>query len=46
MVNIPKAMHYSKNNCSSIYTRSDLKKIREETTKKYDLIDGTNLAKV
>ena len=28
-----------KNNCFSIYTRSDLKKIREETIKKYDLID-------
>ena len=31
-----------KNNCFSIYTRSDwdLNKIREETIKKYDLIDG------
>ena len=28
-----------KNNCFSIYTRSDLSKIREETIKKYDLID-------
>ena len=28
-----------KNNCFSIYTRSDLNKIREETIKKYDLID-------
>ena len=28
-----------KNNCFSIYTRSHLNKIREETIKKYDLID-------
>ena len=28
-----------KNKCFSIYTRSDLNKIREETIKKYDLID-------
>ena len=35
-----------KNNCFSIYTRSDLNKIREETIKKYDLIDGSNHAKV
>ena len=28
-----------KNNCFSIYTRSDLSKIREETIKKYDSID-------
>ena len=28
-----------KNNCFSIYTRSDLNKIRKETIKKYDLID-------
>ena len=35
-----------KNNCFSIYTRSDLNKIREETVKKYDLIDGSNHAKV
>ena len=28
-----------KNNCFSIYTRSDLNKIREETIKRYDLID-------
>ena len=33
-----------KNNCFSIHTRSDLNKIREETTKKYDLIDGSNHA--
>ena len=32
------------NNCFSIYTRSDLKKIREETIKKYDLIDRSNHA--
>ena len=30
-----------KNNCFSIYPRSDLNKIREETIKKYDLIDGS-----
>ena len=35
-----------KNNCLSIYTRSDLNKIREETIKKYDLIDRSNYAKV
>ena len=35
-----------KNNCFSIYTRSDLNKIREETVKTYDLIDGSNHAKV
>ena len=34
------------NNCFSIYTRSDLNKIREETIKKYDLIDRSNHAKV
>ena len=28
-----------KNNCFSIYTRSDLNKIGEETIEKYDLID-------
>ena len=28
-----------KNNCFSIYTRSDHNKIREETIKKYNLID-------
>ena len=44
--------HYSlrlkriNNYCFSIYTRSDLNKIREETIKKYDLIDGSNHAKV
>ena len=31
-----------KNNCFSIYTRGDLDKIREETIKKNDLIDGSN----
>ena len=35
-----------KNNCLSIYTRSDLNKIREEAIKKYDLIEGSNHAKV
>ena len=35
-----------KNNCFSIYTRSDLNKIREETVKTYDLIDGSNPANV
>ena len=35
-----------KNNCVSIYTRSDLNKIREETIEKYDLIDRSNHAKV
>ena len=34
-----------KNNCFSIYTPSDLNKIREETIEKYDLIDGSNHAK-
>ena len=29
-----------KNNCFSIYTRSNPNKIREETIKKYDLIDS------
>ena len=33
-----------KNNCFSIYTRSDLNKIREETIKRYDLIDRSNHA--
>ena len=33
-----------KNNIFTIYTRSDLKKITEETIKKYDLIDGSNRA--
>ena len=36
----------STNNWFSIHTRSDLNKIREETIKKYDLIDGPNHAKV
>ena len=34
-----------KNNCFSIiytHTRSDLSKLREETIKKYELIDGSN----
>ena len=31
-----------KNNCFSIYIRSDLNKIREETIKKCDLIDRSN----
>ena len=35
-----------KNNCFSIYSQNDLNKIREETIKKYDLIDGSNHAKV
>ena len=35
-----------KNNCFSIYTQSNLNKIREETIKKYDLIDVSNHAKV
>ena len=34
-----------KNNCFSIYTRRDLNKIREETIKKYDLIDRSNHSK-
>ena len=29
-----------------MYKRNDLNKIREETIKKYDLIDGSNHAKV
>ena len=33
-----------KNNCFSVYTRSDLNKIREETIKKYNLIDRSNHA--
>ena len=39
---IPKARPFTeieKNNCFSIYTGSDLNKIREETIKKYYLID-------
>ena len=46
-VNIPKATIFTeieKNNCFSIYTRSDLNKIREETIKKYYLIDRSNHA--
>ena len=35
-----------KNNCFSIYIRSDINKIREKTIKKYDLIDVSNHAKV
>ena len=35
-----------KNNCFSIYTRSDLSKIREETIKKCDFIDRSNHSKV
>ena len=35
-----------KNNCFSKNTRSDLKKIRDEAIKKYDLIDGSNHGKV
>ena len=34
------------NNCFSIYTQSDLSKIKEETTKKYDLIDRSNHVEV
>ena len=30
-----------KNNCFSLYTRRDLYKIRKETIKKNDLIDGS-----
>ena len=43
-VNIPKAPfpEIEKNSCFSIHTRSDLNKIREETIKKYDLIDRSN----
>ena len=33
-----------KNNCFSIYTRSDLYKIRKETVKMYHLIEGSNHA--
>ena len=35
-----------KNNCFSIFTPSDLKKIREETVKNYYFIDGSNHAQV
>ena len=35
-----------KNNNFSIYTRSELNKVREETIKKYDLIDRSNHAKI
>ena len=47
-VNILKATitEIEKNNCFSIYTRSDLNKIREETIKKYNLIDRSNNAYV
>ena len=43
-VNIPKVTIHEikKNNCFSIYTRRYLNKIREETIKKYDLIDRWN----
>ena len=33
-----------KSNYFSIYTRTDLYKIRKETIKKYDLTDGSNHA--
>ena len=42
-VNIPKATIH-RDYCFSIYTRSDLNKITEETIKKYDLIDRSNHA--
>ena len=35
-----------KNNCFSIYTRSDLFKIRKGTTKKYYLIDRSSVKKL
>ena len=35
-----------KNNCFSVYKRSDLNKIREETIEKCDLIDRSSHAKV
>ena len=43
-INIPKPLftEIKKNNCFSIYTRSDLNKVREETIQKYDLIDRSN----
>ena len=40
----PLVTEIEKNNCFSIYTRSDLNKIRKETFKKFDLIDGANHA--
>ena len=36
---MPLSIEIGKNNCFSIYTRSDLNKISEKTIKKYDLID-------
>ena len=33
-----------KNNCFSICTQSDLNKIRKESIKRYDLINGANHA--
>ena len=42
----PEAHRDEKNNCFSIYTRSDLNKIGEETIQKYHLIDGSNHEKV
>ena len=36
---MPLSIEIEKNNCFSIYTRSDLNKISEKTIKKYDLID-------
>ena len=33
---MPLSIEIEKNNCFSIYTRSDLNKIREESIKKYD----------
>ena len=47
----PLFIEIEKNNCFSIYTRGDLDsrgdldKIREETLKKNDLIDGSNREK-
>ena len=41
---MPLSIEIEKNNCFSIYTRSDLNKIREETIQKYDLIDRSNHA--
>ena len=44
-VNIwPLFTEIEKNNCFSIYTGSDPNKIRDETIKKYDLIDRSNHA--
>ena len=40
----PQFTKIEKNNCFSIHTRRNLNKIREETIKKYYVIEGSNHA--